>query len=46
MSIIDTELPIQYLFPLLLPHFKWNPDFVQGAIFFLDPTMCLIREGS
>lgn len=46
VSVIDTELPTQHPFPLPLPHSKQNPDFVQVAIFLLDPTLCLIEDGS
>lgn len=40
MSVVDTELPTQHPFPFPLPYSKQNPDFVQVAIFLLDPTLC------
>lgn len=40
MSVVDTELPTQHPFPSPLPYSKQNPDFVQVAIFLLDPALC------
>lgn len=45
MSVVDTELPTQHPFPSLLPHSKQNSDFVQVAIFLLDPTLCFSGGG-
>lgn len=40
------ELPTQHPFPLTLPHSKQNPDFAQVAMLLLDPTLCLLSDGS
>lgn len=42
---MHTVLPTQHPFPSPLPYSKQNPDFVQVAIFLLDPTLCSSGDG-